>query len=66
MADTKKIKSRKICMSLSKAEEKRLDREIERDDNVSVMLIVVILALCFIVGISLGYVLYRIAINGAL
>lgn len=64
MAGVKKIKTRKIRMSLSNIEEKRLDKVIERDDNFSVGFMIIILALCFIVGISLGYLLYKIAITG--
>lgn len=66
IVNKKKVKSRKIHMSLSNAEEKKLDREIEKEDNFSVALMVTILGLCFIVGITLGYVLYKIAINGAI
>ena len=62
----KKVKSKKIRMSFSKVEEQKMDKAIERDDNMSVMLIVIVLVLCFIVGISLGYLLYRIAINGVI
>ena len=62
----KKIKTRKLKMAIFSVEEKKLDKEIEKEDNLSVMVMVIILALCFVVGISLGYLLYRIAINGAI
>lgn len=62
----KKVKTRKIRMSLSKAEEQKLDKAMEKEEKMSIMLIVIILALCFIVGISLGYILYRIALTGAI
>lgn len=62
----KNIKLKRISMSLTKKEEKELDNYIEKSDNVSIVVIVAILIVCFIVGISLGYILYRIAINGAI
>lgn len=66
MAEVKKVKSRKIKMSLTKAEEKKLDNELERNDNFSVALMLVILISCFAIGITLGYFLYKIAIFGAI
>lgn len=65
LENKKKIKTRKIKMSISKAEEEKLDKEIAKEDNVSVLVMVIILTLCFVVGISLGYILYRIAITGS-
>lgn len=62
----KKVGTRKIRMSLTKAEEKKMDKEIEVSDNMSMGVIVLILVICFVVGIALGYFLYKIAINGAL
>lgn len=62
----KNIKLKKISMSLTKKEENELDNYIEKSDNISIVVIVAILIVCFIVGISLGYILYRIAINGAI
>ena len=64
--ENRKIKPKKIRMSFSKDEEKKMDEAIARDDNVSIALIVLILAVCFIVGITLGYILYRIAITGVM
>ena len=64
--ENRKIKPKKIRMSFSKAEEKKMDEAIARDDNVSIALIVLILAVCFVVGITLGYILYRIAITGVM
>lgn len=60
----KKVKTRKVRMSFSKAEEQKLDKAMEREDKVSIAVMVIILSICFIVGICLGYILYRIAING--
>lgn len=60
----KKIKTRKIRMTLTKAEEKKIDETIELNDKFSIGFMLVVICLCFIVGIILGYVLYRIAING--
>lgn len=64
--ENRKIKPKKIRMSFSKYEEKKMDEAIARDDNVSIALIVLILAVCFVVGITLGYILYRIAITGVM
>jgi hypothetical protein len=66
MLGIKKSKIKKISMSLSKAEEKRLDNDIEKNDKMSIVVMGAILVLCFVVGISLGYLLYRIAINGSI
>ena len=51
---------------MTKAEEKKLDEGIQKDDNMSIGLIILILVLCFVVGISLGYLLYKIALNGGM
>ena len=59
-------KLKKIRMSMTKAEEKKLDEGIQKDDNMSIGLIILILVLCFVVGISLGYLLYNIALNGGM
>ena len=64
--ENRKIKPNKIRMSFSKNEEKKMDEAIARDDNVSIALIVLILAVCFVVGITLGYILYRSAITGVM
>lgn len=61
---TKKVKGKKIKMSLTKAEEKRIDKEVENSDRMSILVMVVILVVCFVLGISLGYVLYRLALTG--
>ena len=63
--ENKKVKNKKIRMSFTAKQEARMDKEIENSDNLSVGLMIVILVLCFVVGISLGYVLYRIAINSS-
>lgn len=58
------VSKKKIRMSLSKKEEKALDKAAERDDDMSILAIILILVICFIVGILLGCFLYKIAING--
>ena len=58
------IPKKKIRMSLSKREEKLLDKAAERDDDMSILAIIFILVVCFVVGILLGCFLYKIAING--
>lgn len=62
----KKLKKKKIRMSMTKAEEIALDKAIDMDNKVSTLFIVVVLVLCFIVGISLGCFLYKIALTGTL
>ena len=42
-----------------------LEKEALQEDNISIAMIVLIIGLCFVVGISLGYILYRIAINSS-
>ena len=61
---TKKVKGKKIKMSLTKAEEKKIDKEVENSDRMSILVMVIILVVCFVLGISLGYVLYRLALTG--
>lgn len=55
--------------ALSKAgemsEEVSLDKEAEQEESISIFVIVLILAVCFIVGIALGYLLYKIAIDSS-
>ena len=46
----------------AKIRETKADREIEQSDNISVVMMVLIIIICFIVGIALGYVLYNISI----
>lgn len=59
------VKNKKIKMSFTSKEEQQIDYQMETDDNVSIALIMIILVFCFIIGISLGYMLYRIAINSS-
>jgi len=62
----KKIKGRKLKdYEKERLEEERLDKEIEGEDNLSIGLIVVILVVCFVVGIAVGYILYRLAIDSS-
>ncbi|MBQ8681495.1 MAG: hypothetical protein IJ509_01105 [Bacilli bacterium] len=63
---SKKVKPKKIRMSFSKAEEQKMDKEFEKEENISIMVIVGVLAVCFIVGIVLGYFLYELALNGGI
>ena len=62
----KKLKMKKIKMSMTKAEEKKLDKDLEIDNNVSTVFIAIVLVLSFVVGISLGYILYKIALTGTI
>lgn len=61
----KKIRARKIRMTYTAKEEKELDKAIETEDNLSITIMLVILVICFAIGIALGYVLYSIAINSS-
>lgn len=61
----KVVGSRRIHGFDSKSSEQKLDKEIEIEDNLSIMVMIIILIICFLVGISLGYMLYRIAINSS-
>lgn len=70
----KRVGSRKIRKSnilddkgidILNNKEEQLDKEIAKEDNLSITLMVIILVVCFIVGIFLGYMLYRIAINSS-
>ena len=45
--------------------DKELEKEALQEENISIAMIVLIILLCFVVGISLGYILYRIAINSS-
>lgn len=59
-----KFRKRRIHSVDLDRQEKELDRQIEIEDNLSILVMALILVGCFIVGISLGYILYNIAING--
>lgn len=62
----KRVRQRKIRATLLNVEETKLDKEIEKEDNMSIAIVMIILFFCFIVGIALGYLLYKIAITGSL
>ena len=44
----------------------KIEQEAIQDENISILFIIVILVLCFIAGISLGYCLYKLALNSAI
>lgn len=56
--------NKKICMSLSKKDEKFLNEMTENNDRNSIILIILILCFCFSVGTYIGWLLYNISING--
>lgn len=56
------VKSR---VTSAKIRETKADREIEQSDNISVLMMFVVIIICFIVGIVLGYVLYNISITSS-
>ena len=46
-------------------DEEELDREILAEDNLSIGLMILILVGCLVLGITLGYILYRLAMNSS-
>ena len=52
-------------MSFTAKEEEKIDHQMEKEENISIVVMLIILIFCFIIGISLGYMLYRIAINSS-
>ena len=58
MAGKKKGKKKNIL--------KQSDKDLIQEENFSIMFILIILVLCFIAGISLGYCLYKIALSSAI
>lgn len=61
-----KFRTKKIRMSMTKAEEKKLDKALEMENQVSAVFIAIVLVLSFVVGITLGYILYKIALTGSI
>lgn len=61
----KSLKGKKIKSSNLYLEEKKLDKEYEKEDNLSVTMMILILVACFVIGGILGYMLYRIAMNSS-
>ena len=66
MLKVNRVRKRRIHNIDFNEQERELDRQIEIEDNLSVMVMAFILIGCFIVGIFLGYMLYNIAINGGM
>lgn len=48
---------------------KKSDRELEKEaieeENISIIAIIIIVVLCFVIGILLGWGLYKVAINNS-
>lgn len=63
----KRIKGMKINAdkNILNKTDKELEKEALQEENISIAMIALIIGLCFAVGISLGYILYRIAINSS-
>ncbi len=63
----KRIKGMKINAdkNILNKTDKELEKEALQEENISIAMIALIIGLCFVVGISLGYILYRIAINSS-
>ena len=51
---------------MAKKKVDKIEQEAIQDENISILFIIVILVLCFIAGISLGYCLYKLALNSAI
>ena len=65
--DEVKINGRKLKNYNSTVKEmKQSDKDAIQEENFSILFIFVILLLCFVAGISLGYCLYKIALNSAI
>ena len=65
---TLKIRKRKIRTSEiinNDTEELELDESVVVEDNLSLGLMIFILVVCVLVGVFLGYFLYRLAINSS-
>ena len=45
--------------------DKELENDAMYDENISIAMLIFIICFCFIVGILLGYLLFRIAINNS-
>ena len=62
-----KLKNKKIKKNNSTIEEmEQSDIEAIQEENFSILFIFIILLLCFVAGISLGYCLYKIALSSAI
>lgn len=57
----KKIKDSRI----KNKSDKQLEREAIEEENISIMAVVIVVILCFIIGILLGWGLYKLAINNS-
>lgn len=63
-----KVKSSKIRKSSFNSfanDEKALEKEATQEENMSILGICLIVIMCFVVGITLGICLYRLAINNS-
>lgn len=54
----KRVRSAKIRMT-------KADKELEQTDNLSIAAMILIIVICFVVGIGLGYILYNLAISNS-
>lgn len=63
--EKEKIRGKKIKEKVIGEEEKVADNALETEETMSIAVILLILLLCFIVGVVLGYLLYHIAINSS-
>lgn len=60
-----KVRTRKLRKISDEMREDSLDRTITREDNFSIGLMIAILVGCFVVGIAVGYILYKLAIDNS-
>ena len=61
--NSKKVKN--ISKNVVNKTDKELENEAIMEENFSIALLVLIIGLCFLVGVGLGYALYRLAINSS-
>ena len=60
-----KVRGKRIKESVLEESDEITDQSLENEETVSIAVILVILLICFGVGIVLGYLLYHIAMNSS-
>ncbi len=58
-------KVRKINKNVVDKSDKQLEKEAEYVESVSIFMVLLIVGICSLVGIGLGYALFKIAINSS-
>ena len=65
MKEKKSKKESNITKNVVNKTDKELENEAIHEENISIAVLVLIIAICFLVGVGLGYVLYKLAINSS-